>query len=206
MKVEEALQELRKQEKRNFEQSVDMIINLKDIDPKRDNISALVTLPNRIRDKKVCAFLTKKSNLVDTITAPEFPKYKDKKDLRKLVKSYDFFIAAAKLMPSVATTFGKALGPTGKMPSPQLGVLMNEEDSSIKTALSKIDSVIKIRVKEPAIKVSIGKEGMSDEQIISNVKILYQTVIAALPVKKDNVKSVMLKLTMSKPLKVENIA
>src|SRR3989344_1718319 len=181
MKVEEALQELRKQEKRNFEQSVDMIINLKDIDPKRDNISALVTLPNRIRDKKVCAFLTKKSNLVDTITAP-------------------------KLMPSVATTFGKALGPTGKMPSPQLGVLMNEEDSSIKTALSKIDSVIKIRVKEPAIKVSIGKEGMSDEQIISNVKILYQTVIAALPVKKDNVKSVMLKLTMSKPLKVENIA
>ena len=35
-------------------------------------------------------------------------------------------------MPVVATTFGRALGPTGKMPSPQLGIVANEDDNSIK--------------------------------------------------------------------------
>ena len=51
-----------------------------------------------------------------TITKPEFDKYKEKKELRNLVREHDFFIANAKLMPSVATAFGKALGPAGKMP------------------------------------------------------------------------------------------
>ncbi|HLD18918.1 MAG TPA: hypothetical protein VJB90_02820 [Candidatus Nanoarchaeia archaeon] len=203
MELKEALQELRKQEKKNFDQSVDLIINLKDIDVKRDNIAAVITIPHKIKDKKVCAFLTKKSEKVPTITSLEFAKYKDKKSLKNLVKEYDFFIAAAKLMPSVATTFGKVLGPTGKMPSPQLGVLMQEEDAAITALLTKIDTAVKIRVKEPSVKLSIGKQGMSDEDITANIQAIYQGLVAALPVKKDNVKSVLVKLTMGKPLKVE---
>lgn len=203
MELKEALQELRKQEKKNFDQSVDLIINLKDIDVKRDNIAAVITIPHKIKDKKVCAFLTKKSEKVPTITSLEFAKYKDKKSLKNLVKEYDFFIAAAKLMPSVATTFGKVLGPTGKMPSPQLGVLMQEEDAAITALLTKIDTAVKIRVKEPSVKLSIGKQGMSDEDIMANIQAIYQGLVAALPVKKDNVKSVLVKLTMGKPLKVE---
>src|SRR3989338_2831879 len=203
MELKEALQELRKQEKKNFDQSVDLIINLKDIDVKRDNIAAVINIPHKIKDKKVCAFLTKKSEKVPTITSLEFAKYKDKKSLKNLVKEYDFFIAAAKLMPSVATTFGKVLGPTGKMPSPQLGVLMQEEDAAITALLTKIDTAVKIRVKEPSVKLSIGKQGMSDEDIMANIQAIYQGLVAALPVKKDNVKSVLVKLTMGKPLKVE---
>ena len=41
-------------------------------------------------------------------------------------------MAQASLMPSVATGFGRALGPTGKMPSPQLGIILNADEKSIK--------------------------------------------------------------------------
>ena len=203
MELKQALEELRKNEKRKFDQSIDLVINLKDIDVKKDNISTIATLPYKVRDKTVCAFLTKKSELVPTITQPDFVKYKDKKDLKRLVKEYDFFIGSAKLMPAVATTFGKILGPTGKMPSPQLGVLLQEEDAAIKQLLVRIEKSVKIRVKEPSVKIPIGKESMKDEEILANAQAIYQSLVAALPIKKDNVKSVIIKLTMSKPIKVE---
>jgi len=203
MELKQALAELRKIEKRNFEQSFDLVINLKDIDVKKDNISAIIALPHAVRDKKICAFLTKKSELVTTVTQLDFVKYKEKNELKRLVKEYDFFIAAAKLMPAVATTFGKILGPAGKMPSQQLGVLMQEDDAAIKELLARIQNAVKIKVKEPSVKLSIGKERMSDEAIIANIETVYRALVAVLPIKKDNVKSVMLKLSMSAPLKVE---
>ncbi len=203
MNVEQALQELRKVEKRKFQQGIDLIINLKGVDPKKDAIASIVTLPHKLKEKKVCAFLAAKTSAVKTITPPEFQKYKDAKELKKLVKEYDFFIAEAKLMPQVATIFGKVLGPTGKMPSPQLGVLMQVTESSIQELLTKISTALKIRVKEPSVKVSIGNEGMSDQELTANIQAVYQSLVQALPVKRDNVKSVLLKLTMSKPVKVE---
>lgn len=203
MQLKEALSELRKSEKKNFVQSIDFVVNLKGIDVKKDNISSVISIPHKIKEKKVSGFLTKKSSLVNTITQPEFARYKDKKALKDLVKKYDFFIAVAPLMPSVATAFGKALGPTGKMPSPQLGVLMKEEDSAISQLIEKINKSIKIRVKEASVKVSIGKESMPDSEIIENAEAFYAGLVNVLPTKKENVKSVMLKLTMSKPIKVE---
>lgn len=203
MNLKEALEELRKNEKRKFSQSVDLVINLRAIDVKKDQVNIIATLPNKIKDKKVCGFLTVKSPLVKTITEIEFQKYKDKKELKNLVKDYDFFIAAAPLMPKVAMTFGKILGPAGKMPSPQLGVLMQENEDQIRKTLDKISTSLKIRMKEPSIKLAIGKEDMDDDEIIENIKSVYNAIENALPQKKDNIRSVLLKLTMSKPIKVE---
>ncbi|MBU0761337.1 MAG: hypothetical protein KJ858_06665 [Nanoarchaeota archaeon] len=203
MKLKEALEELRKGKERKFEQSVDLIINLRAINMKKDQLNVVVKLPNKFREKKVCGFLTEKSPLVKTITEPEFKKYSEKNALKNLVKEFDYFIAAGKLMPKVATNFGKVLGPVGKMPSPQLGVLMQENEQAIKETLDKIATSLKIRLKEASIKVIIGKEKMEDEKLIENIKEVYKTIENALPKKKDNVKNVMIKLTMSKPLKVE---
>jgi len=202
MDVKTALAELRKNEKRKFSQSIDAIINLKGIDLRRDNINIVLTIPHKLKDKKVCGFLNNKSSLISTITKPDFQKYKDKNALRKLVKKYDFFIAAAPLMPSVATAFGKVLGPAGKMPSPQLGILAIESDDAIEKELEKISKSIKIRVKEPSIKLSIADEKMKDEDVIENFTTIYNAVVNALPKKKDNVKNVMLKFTMTKPIKL----
>lgn len=202
MDAKQALIELRKEEKRKFSQSVDAIINLKGLDLRRDNINIVLSIPHKIKDKKVCGFLNAKSKLMNTITKPEFPKYKEKNALKKLVKEYDFFIAAAPLMPLVATTFGKVLGPAGKMPSPQLGILPTENDEAINSTLEKISKSLKIRVKEASIKISIGNESMPDEQIIENFNVLYNGVVNALPKKKENVRNIMLKFTMSKPIKL----
>ncbi|MEM4259519.1 MAG: hypothetical protein QXS38_02040 [Candidatus Pacearchaeota archaeon] len=204
MELKEALVELRKEEnKRKFDQSVDLVISLKGIDPKKDNIATIVNIPHKIKDKKICGFLTKKSNVIHTISNLDFPKYKDKKSLKKLVKEFDFFIAEAKLMPAVATTFGKVLGPAGKMPSPQLGIMTSEDEESVRNLIDKISKSVKIRIKEAALKTTIGKESMPDEQIIENARAIYNGIVNILPAKKDNIKKIMIKLTMSRPLQVE---
>ncbi len=199
--VLKALQELRKQEKRKFTQTAELIINLRNFDVKKQSVNLFVELPYKLKEKKICAFLAKKSSLVDTITKQEFENYKGK-ELKKLTKKYDFFISAASLMPAVATSFGKVLGPTGKMPSPQLGILMTEDDKSTKEILEKVNKITKIKSKEPSLKVSIGKESMKDEEIAENAAVIYNKVLEVLPRKKENLRSILIKFTMSKPVKV----
>ncbi len=203
MKIQEALAELRKEKERKFEQTAELIINLRSIDLKKDQVNFIVGLPHPIKEKKVCGFLTEKSKLVDSITEAQFAKYSEKKELKNLVKNYDYFIAAAKLMPKVASNFGKVLGPAGKMPSPQLGILPVENEPAIKATLDKINSSLKVRLKEPSLKIPVGKQGMKDEDIIQNINAVFHAAINALPKKKENLKNTMIKFTMTKPLKVE---
>jgi len=203
MELKQALEELRKGKKRKFDQTLDLIINLKGINIRKDNISLVIDVPHKFKDKKVCGFLTEKNELVKTVTKPEFPKYKDKAALKDLVDNFDFFIAHASLMPSVATTFGKALGPAGKMPSPQLGIITKETPEMINPLLEKISKSIKIRAKEASIKIAVGKENMKDEQLMENLLSIYNSIIQALPNKIENVKDVNIKFTMSKLLGVE---
>ncbi len=198
-----ALNELRKLEKRKFEQSVDLIINLKNFDRKRESINLFVSLPFKIKDVKIAAFLDNKSQIVNTITKNEFDKYRGKKEAKKLAKNYDFFIAHAKLMPSIASAFGKYLGSMGKMPSPQLGMIMTDSESEIRKMIWEVGKTIRVRAKEPSIKVIAGKENMKDEEIAENIITIYNAVLNALPGKIENIRSVLIKFTMSKPIKVK---
>ena len=204
LELKQAIELLRNEsKKRKFDQTIDLIINLKGINLKKHNISLVVEIPNKIKEKKVCGFLTAKNDLVKTITKPEFQKYKDKAALKALIEEFDFFIAHTSLMPAVATTFGKVLGPSGKMPSPQLGIITQETPDVIKPLLEKISKSVKIRAKEASIKVAVGKEGMEDEKIIENAKAVYNGIVNVLPTKKENVKNVKIKFTMSKPTEVD---
>ncbi len=204
MELKEALKELRTSEERKFDQTVDLIVNLKGMDFRKTNLSFVVNVPNKFKEKTVCAFLNEKSELVSTITKPEFARFAtDKKALKGLVKKYDFFIAHGSLMPSVASTFGKVLGPTGKMPTPALGVMMKDGAEEIKNMIVKISKSAKIRVKDASIKIAVGKLSMDDSKIIENAKSIYEGIINALPLKSDNVKKALVKLTMSKPVEVQ---
>ncbi len=203
-KILKAIKQLRETEqKRNFDQTIDLIINLKNFNVKKDGFNLFVQVPNKIRDKKIAGFFENKSEIVDTIKKDEFIKFKDKKELKKLVKTYNFFIANAKLMPAVATTFGRILGPVGKMPNPQLGILPSEDENAIKSVLNKINSTVRVKVKEPSIKIGVGRESLTDEQILKNILIVYNKILDALPKKKENIKNILIKLSMDKPVKVE---
>lgn len=201
--LEKALIELRKSKKRNFDQSVDLIINLQKFDPRKNTINFFATLPHKIKNKKIAGFLEAKNpNIEKVITGSEFKKYSDKKELKKLVKKFDFFIAQASLMPKVATTFGRVLGPAGKMPSPQLGIIMNADEKTLKELKEKINSSIKIKTKEPSIKILIGKQSMKDSEIVENAMTIYNAVLKNLPRDKENIKNIEIKFTMTKPQKI----
>ena len=201
--LKKALTELRKEKERKFDQTVDLIINLQKFDIKKTPLNLFLSLPNKVKDKKVAAFLETKNASVDTITLAEFKRYTDKKKIKKLVNTYDFFIAQASLMPKVATTFGRILGPAGKMPSPQLGILMNVDEKGIKEIKDKVNSSVKVRVKEASIKLPIAKQSMKDEEIIENINSVYKAIINALPRDQENVRNVEIKFTMTKPQKIK---
>ena len=200
--LEKALEELRKEKERKFNQTVDLIINLQKFNLKKSQINLLVGIPFKFKDKKICAFLETKNKDVETITPEQFKKYSDKKALKKLVKKFDFFMAQASVMPKVATTFGKILGPAGKMPSPQLGLLFNVNEKTINELKKKINNNIKIKVREPSIKLAIGKQGMKNDEIISNILAVYNAVLKSLSKGKENIKNIELKITMTKPQKI----
>jgi len=204
----EAIKKLRELEskrigKRKFNQTLDLIVNLKEFDVRKHSFTAFVDLPNKIKDKKIAGFFEKDSNIVKVVKREEFTRYKEKKDIKKLAKSYDSFIANAKLMPNVATSFGRILGPAGKMPSPQLGIITNEEEETIKKIIDKINSTAKISVKEPSIKVGVAKESLDDNKILENIQSVYNKIVDSLPKKIDNIRNVKIKFTMGKPVDVK---
>jgi large subunit ribosomal protein L1 len=199
-----ALKELRESNKqRKFIQTADLIINLQKFDIKKTPINTFVSVPHKIKEKKVCAFLEVKNKDIPTITPSEFKKYSDKKEIKNLTKKYDFFIAQANLMPQVATTFGRVLGPAGKMPSPQLGILINADEKNVNETIAKINQSVRIRLKEPSLKVSIAKENMEDKEIVENIISVYNTLMKSLPRGKENIKNIEVKFTMTKPKKIK---
>jgi len=201
--IKQALSELRKSEERKFDQTVDLIINLQKFDPKKNQINIFVTVPYKIKERRICAFLETKNKSIETITPGDFKTYADKKTLKKLVKRFDFFIAEASVMPKVASIFGRVLGPAGKMPSPQLGILMDINDKAIEEVKKKINNSLRIRVKEASIKLAIGKQSMKDEEITENVLSVYNAVMKELPKEKENLRNIELKFTMTKPQKIK---
>jgi len=200
--LKKALTELRATKERKFDQTVDLIVNLQKFDVKKSNVNIFISVPHKIKEKKIAGFLEVKNKDIETITPDEFKKYTNKLELKHLVSNHDFFIAQASLMPSVATNFGRALGPTGKMPSPQLGIILNADEKTLKELKNKINTSVKIKIKEPSIKIPIGKQSMKDEEIIENIMTVYNNLLKTLPRNKENIKNIEIKFTMTKPYKI----
>jgi len=183
---------------------VDLVMNLKNFDVRKEALNTFVSVPHP-SEKKLAAFMTKRSKLIDTITLEDFVKYKEAKDIKKLAKKYDAFIAAAPLMGKIATTFGRVFGPMNRMPSPQAGIIPKEEDAMVEMMIDKMKKSIRVKNKEMAIKLLVGKENMSDDELKENIEAVIKGLTKALPRGNDNVKEVLIKFTMTKPLKVVEV-
>ncbi len=201
METVKALQELRKEKKRKFDQSVDLIVNLKSFDVRREALNTFIFIPHGL-DRKFAAFFTKRNSNVDTITEEDFVKYKEMKDIKKLAKKYDAFLAVAPMMGKVATKFGRVFGPMNKMPSPLAGIVPKEDDVMIKAMIEKMKKAIRVKNKEMSVKVCVGKESMNDDDLVENINEAIAELEKKLPKGKENIKNVLVKFTMTKPIVV----
>ena len=206
-----AITELRKSEnKKKFAQSFDLIINLKDLNLKNpeEQVDFFTSLKYSTSKIKVAALvgqeLSDSAKICDkVIKQTEFDNYKDKKTAKKLATEYDFFIAQADIMPKVAQAFGRVLGTRGKMPNPKLGSILPGK-APVEPLYKKLQSTVRLTAKKtPVIQVKIGNENMKHEEIIENALIIYDQIIHHLPKERSNIKNAMLKLTMSKPIKID---
>ncbi|HUW88928.1 MAG TPA: hypothetical protein VMV43_00260 [Candidatus Nanopelagicaceae bacterium] len=203
---------------RKFDESIDCIINLKDLnlnDPKQ-RIDKEILLPNNIitRDiPNVCVIasdeiLLEARNLgLETIDNDGLVQLnnEEKKVKKKFVKKYDFFIVEDKMMPSVARYLARFLGPLGKMPKPfpsGYGIISSPEDLNI--AIERYLKIIRIQLKKQLlIQVKIGKKSMEKDRVFENLKAVVDYIADQMPHRYNNIKSMFLKTTMGHPIKID---
>ncbi|MFW9784080.1 MAG: hypothetical protein ACFFFB_17485 [Candidatus Heimdallarchaeota archaeon] len=203
---------------RNFDESIDFIINLKDLnlnDPKQ-RIDKEVLLPNNViisENPNICVvasddiLLEAKKLGLDTLDEEGLIKLnnEEKKYKKKFVKKYDFFVVEDKMMPNLARYLARFLGPVGKMPKPfpsGYGIISNPDD--LKVAIERYLKAIRIQLKkQPQIQVKIGKKSMEKEHVFENLKAVVDYIAEQMPHKYNNIKSMYLKTTMGHPIKID---
>jgi len=204
-----ALGGLRKAEaKRDFTQSVELVVKLKDVDLKKpeNRINESVELPNSLdKETKVCVIAggdlatRAKAGQADLVFGREDLDRlgKDKKETRRLVSEYDFFIAEAPLMPLVGKTIGPILGPKGKMPTPV------PPSAPIDQIIKGHRKLVRVRVRDqPVVQCRIGTEKMPDEKIAENAQAVFGRIETKLERGVKNIGQVLVKTTMGHPVKV----
>jgi len=210
--VLEALKKVKSDKKRNFKQSVDLIISLKDLDLKKpdQHVDFFANLTHANGKKYTIAALVgpemkdDAASSVDTvITTDDFNKYSDAKKAKKLADEHDFFIAQANIMPQVAKAFGKILGTRGKMPNPKAGCVVPPK-TSLKPLYDRLQKTLRIKAKELlAVQCRVAREDMTEQEIADNVMTIYKQLVNNLPNHENNINKVMLKLTMGAVVEVK---
>ncbi|MEM3084206.1 MAG: 50S ribosomal protein L1 [Nitrososphaerales archaeon] len=197
-------------EKKNFTQSVELTITLKDIDVKKGfSLNEVVSLPHPSSIKSTVCVIgsgdmtlrAKKANADRIIESDELDRLgSNKRNAKKLVRSYDFFIADTALMPTVGKTLGQYLGPRGKMATPM------PFNAPIENMLERFRSSVRVRSKSQLnVSCKIGDESMSDAELAENAQTVIGAIEKKLPNGDKNIRNTMVKLTMGKIVKLAEI-
>jgi len=190
---------------RKFKQAVELIINFKDIDVKKGfAINEVVQLPKTSSPATVCVIAggemgqkAKAANADIVIGEEELNKFAtNKRESRKFINKYDFFLADTQVMPTVGKSLGQLLGPRGKMPTP---VPFNAD---IVAFLARFRTSIKVRTRASlSVSCKIGDESMEDADLAINANAVLNAIEKKLPNGEKNIKKIMIKTTMGKPIK-----
>ena len=192
---------------RNFEQSFDLAINLRELDMNRpDNrVNLRLQLPNGIGARKVLVFASgdlalrsRRAGADDVIEPAELAQLAaDKKLAKRRLADYDVFVAEAPMMPTVGRVAGPILGPRGKMPTPV------PPQAPIDNILDRERRTIVLRSRDkPFVHCIVGKEGMSDDEVTQNIEAVLANLTAATKRGFANIKTMYVKLTMGDSVKL----
>ncbi len=203
--VKEAIE---KSKKRNFLESVDLAINLKDVDlsiPK-NRINEEVILPHgRGKEVKIAVFASgetalKAKDCADLVIPPEeIDKLaEDKRRARKLANEYDFFLAEAPFMGKIGKNLGIILGPRGKMPKPL------PPGSDPCPMVNRLKHTVRMRSRDKrTFHVPVGTKEMDVEKIADNIEEVLKRLETKLERGKQNIDSVYVKTTMGPAVKIK---
>jgi len=196
---------------RKFPQSIDVCVNFKNMNFKvpQNRIDVNVELPKPFSKKlKVLLFASESGlrnelkDLVDkVVTIEEIPNL-DKKQTKSIAVDYNLFFAENKAMPIVGKYLGQILAPRGKMPK-----LALPNKNAMSAMIIKEQNSVKITNKKgkflPTVHFKVGVEKMAPEDIALNLSTSMEKLIASLPSKEQNIRSIYLKTTMGKALPIE---
>lgn len=191
--------------KRKFKQSVEIIINMRGIDfSKSENrLNIDIVLPKGKGGKELKSAVFAEGSLADeakkagadlVITPDAIPAYAEASRVTDLADNY-FLLAQPNLMGVVAKSLGQYLGKRGKLPKPIIGNV----SELIKRSKNSIRIVSRGKYL-PVAQALIGTEIMGAEDLVDNAEAVYDAVKNK--VNEGNIKSVYVKLTMSKPIRV----
>ncbi|EEB07995.1 60S ribosomal protein L1 [Schizosaccharomyces japonicus yFS275] len=194
------------EKKRNFVETVELQIGLKNYDPQRDKrFSGTIKLPNVPRPNLSICILGDAHDLdrakhsgVDAMSVEDLKKLnKNKKLVKKLAKKYDAFIASEVLIKQIPRLLGPGLSKAGKFPSP---VSHNDD---LYGKVTEVKSTIKFQLKKVlCLGVAVGHVEMTEDQLIANIMLAINFLISLLKKGWQNIGSLVLKSTMGKPFRL----
>jgi len=194
--------------KRNFLETVELQIALKNYDPVRDKrFSGTIKLPSVPRPKfNVCILGNQKhcdeakaANIpfmnVDALTKLK----KNNKLVKKLAKQYHAFLASADLIKKLPRILGPGLNKAGKFPSvlgnnDNIVEKVNEQKASIKFQLKSKKNMV--------LGVPVGNVSMNEAEINNNATLAINFLVSLLKKNWQNVRKLYLKSTMGPSFRV----
>ncbi|ADI32471.1 50S ribosomal protein L1 [Staphylothermus hellenicus] len=192
--------------KRNFKQSVELIIVLKGVDPRspEGRIRETIFLPRGLgKDKIICvvadgemAEKARSGGARRIITRDELLAL-TKKDAKKVAQECDWVLVRTDLMANAGRILGPALGPRGKIPVPV------PPAADIVSVINRYKSAILLRNKDqPQLMTRIGTEDMNPEDLVINAQTILSRIETKLPNGANNIEKIIVKTTMGPPVEV----
>lgn len=207
--IKEAIKKARESShKRNFLESVDIIVNIQDMDltDPKNRFDLEVRLPHPT-SKQTAICVIAEGDLavraqragVDLIIGREDLERlaSNPKTIKNIAETHDFFVAAAPLMPLVGRFLGRVLGPRGKMPKPI------PPNADIEPIIARLRQSTRLRLrKNPTIHVQVGTVDMKDDELDANIDAVFTNLLERFERGDQNIRSVYIKTTMGKPVKI----
>ncbi|MFW6458737.1 MAG: 50S ribosomal protein L1 [Halodesulfurarchaeum sp.] len=192
---------------RGFRETVDLAINLRDIDLKdpSNRIDESVVLPEGTgQETSIVVFGTgetavRAQEVADTVLGEDdLEDLGDDEDAAKdLANETDFFVAEAAMMQDIGRYLGTVLGPRGKMPTPL------QPDDDVVEVVNRMKNSIQLRSGERrTFHTRVGAEDMSAEEIAENIDVILRRMHADLEKGPLNIDSVYVKTTMGPAVEV----
>ena len=192
---------------RKFPESFESVVTFKDVDPKKTdlNINETVYLPHPGSHRSTICFIgsgdlllrAKNAGVEGTLEPSQLENFAgNKKEAKKLARQYDFFLADTSLMPRIGKILGTSLGPKGKIPTPV------PPNAPIEAMITRTRTAVRVRSRATlAVAAKVGDRKLSDADVADNILAMVQAVQKKLPNGERNIRAVIVKTTMGKPVK-----